>query len=258
MAGSQSTRGSGALAHERLRRAIVRLELPAGQRGLRAAARRALRPLQGGGAGGARAAARRGARAGRAAARPRRRAADAARRRRGLRAAPAARAAGRSAAPPGALEPAALERLRATVATPVDVEDAASIDRFLDGNRAVHVTVADAAGNRRLAALVERLLDDSERAIGVALRAGAAGARAARARRARGAARARSPPGDAAGRRADHARGDRALPRRAARDAGRLARGAGRRALTTVFDRGARPLPLKLVPFVQAGRRPRA
>ena len=39
----------------------------------------------------------------------------------------------------------------------------------------MHVAVAGAAGNRRLAGLVERLLDDSERAIGIALRAGAAG-----------------------------------------------------------------------------------
>jgi DNA-binding GntR family transcriptional regulator len=75
----------------------------------------------------------------------------------------------------GHVDEAAVERLRAAVAEPVDVEDDASIDRFLDSNRAVHVAVAHAAGNRRLAAVVERLLDDSERAIGVALRAGAAG-----------------------------------------------------------------------------------
>jgi DNA-binding GntR family transcriptional regulator len=168
------TRGSGALAHERLRRAIVRLELPPGsavseqQLGDRfdlskAAVRAALARLRAEGL---------------VLAEPRR----------GHVVAPitlrdvgevyalrllleppaAAGAAGR-------LEPAALERLRATVRTRVDVEDTASIDRFLDANRAVHVAVADAAGNRRLAGLVERLLDDSERAIGVALRAGAAG-----------------------------------------------------------------------------------
>ena len=39
----------------------------------------------------------------------------------------------------------------------------------------MHVSVARASGNGRLAAIVERLLDDSERAIGIALRAGAAG-----------------------------------------------------------------------------------
>ena len=168
------TRGSGAFAHERLRRAIVRLELPPGsavseqQLGDRfdlskAAVRAALARLRAEGL---------------VLAEPRR----------GHVVAPitlrdvgevyalrllleppaAAGAAGR-------LEPAALERLRATVRTRVDVEDTASIDRFLDANRAVHVAVADAAGNRRLAGLVERLLDDSERAIGVALRAGAAG-----------------------------------------------------------------------------------
>ncbi len=75
----------------------------------------------------------------------------------------------------GRLEPATVARLRSSVAAAVDVEDPASIDRFLDANRAVHVTVAAAAGNPRLAAIVERLLDDSERAIGNALRAGAAG-----------------------------------------------------------------------------------
>ena len=37
------------------------------------------------------------------------------------------------------------------------------------------MTVARASGNGRLGAIVERLLDDSERAIGIALRAGAAG-----------------------------------------------------------------------------------
>ncbi len=75
----------------------------------------------------------------------------------------------------GRLQPATVARLRKAVSAAVDVEDPASIDRFLDANRAVHVTVARAEGNRRLAAVVERLLDDSERAIGVALRAGAAG-----------------------------------------------------------------------------------
>jgi len=50
------------------------------------------------------------------------------------------------------------------------LDDADSIDGFLEANRAVHVTVAAASGNRRLEAIVDRLLDDSERAIGVALR----------------------------------------------------------------------------------------
>jgi DNA-binding GntR family transcriptional regulator len=80
-----------------------------------------------------------------------------------------------AAAAAGRLRPDALARLRAAVADAVDVDDPASIDRFLDANRDVHVSIARAAGNRRLAATIERLLDDSERAIGVALRAGAAG-----------------------------------------------------------------------------------
>src|SRR5215207_5704986 len=53
---------------------------------------------------------------------------------------------------------AAIARLRESVARSVHVvDDPASIDRFLDANRAVHVSVARAAGNRRLAAVVERL-----------------------------------------------------------------------------------------------------
>jgi DNA-binding GntR family transcriptional regulator len=80
-----------------------------------------------------------------------------------------------AAAAAGRLDPATVERLRRPLAAPIDVADAASVDRFLDSNRAVHVTVARASGNGRLAAIVERLLDDSERAIGIALRAGAAG-----------------------------------------------------------------------------------
>jgi DNA-binding GntR family transcriptional regulator len=80
-----------------------------------------------------------------------------------------------AAAAAGRLDAAAIARLRGAIANEVDIDDPASIDRFLDGNRAVHVTIARASGNARLAAVVERLLDDSERAIGVALRAGAAG-----------------------------------------------------------------------------------
>ena len=57
----------------------------------------------------------------------------------------------------------------------LDLDDPASVDRFMAANRAVHVTVAAAAGNGRAAAIVARLLDDSERARLVALRGGAAG-----------------------------------------------------------------------------------
>jgi DNA-binding GntR family transcriptional regulator len=50
-----------------------------------------------------------------------------------------------------------------------------SLEDFLAVNRDVHVTIAAAAGNTRLHTLVERLLDESERAIAVALRAGVPG-----------------------------------------------------------------------------------
>jgi DNA-binding GntR family transcriptional regulator len=67
-----------------------------------------------------------------------------------------------------------IERLRALTAPTLDLADAGSVERFMDANRAVHVAVAEAAGNRRAAALVTRLLDDSDRARLAALRAGAA------------------------------------------------------------------------------------
>ena len=53
--------------------------------------------------------------------------------------------------------------------------DPAALEDFLAVNRDIHVTVAAAAGNSRRRALVERLLDESERAIAVALRAGVPG-----------------------------------------------------------------------------------
>src|SRR3954454_2601610 len=58
-----------------------------------------------------------------------------------------------------------LRRLRRSIADPPDLGSAASVDRFLTGNRAVHVGVAAALGNRRLERLVSQLLDDSERVI---------------------------------------------------------------------------------------------
>jgi DNA-binding GntR family transcriptional regulator len=88
--------------------------------------------------------------------------------------------------PPGAeaaadaIDPATIARLRALVEPAVDYDDPASLERFMVANRAIHLAVAGAAGNRRAAQIVERLLDDSERARLVALQAGAArrGARA--------------------------------------------------------------------------------
>ena len=64
----------------------------------------------------------------------------------------------------------------------LDLDDPGSVDRFMAANRAVHVTVAEAAGNGRAAAIVARLFDDSERARLVALRGGAAAGRGLRAR----------------------------------------------------------------------------
>ena len=66
-----------------------------------------------------------------------------------------------------------LRRLRRAMADPPDLRRPASVDRFLTGNRAVHVGVAAASGNRRLERLVSQLLDDSERVILLAMRGGA-------------------------------------------------------------------------------------
>jgi DNA-binding GntR family transcriptional regulator len=62
-----------------------------------------------------------------------------------------------------------IARLQALAEPGVD-----DLDAFLSANRAIHLAIAEAAGNRRTARILERLLDDSERARLVALRAGAA------------------------------------------------------------------------------------
>jgi DNA-binding GntR family transcriptional regulator len=67
-----------------------------------------------------------------------------------------------------------LARLRALAEPAVDFDDDESVERFMAANRSIHLAIAEAAGNRRTAQIVERLLDDSERARRVALRAGAA------------------------------------------------------------------------------------
>jgi DNA-binding GntR family transcriptional regulator len=82
---------------------------------------------------------------------------------------------GSAAAATGHVDVDALDRLVDTIAIPVDLDDPAAVERFLVANRQVHVSIAEAAGNRRLATLVERLLDESERAIVVALHTGVAG-----------------------------------------------------------------------------------
>lgn len=79
-----------------------------------------------------------------------------------------------AAAAAGRIAPAELARLRALAEPVLDLEDPASVDRFMAANRAVHVAVTAAAGNRRAASIVARLLEDSERARLMALRYGAA------------------------------------------------------------------------------------
>jgi DNA-binding GntR family transcriptional regulator len=79
-----------------------------------------------------------------------------------------------AAAAAGRIEPSELTRLR-TLCEPVpDLDDDASTEHFLRANRAIHVSIAEAGGTRRSAAIVAQLLDDSERARLIALRAGAA------------------------------------------------------------------------------------
>jgi DNA-binding GntR family transcriptional regulator len=76
----------------------------------------------------------------------------------------------------GAMDDAEVARLQALADPEFDVADAKAVERFLAANRAVHLGIVTAAGNQRAAQIVARLLDDSERARILALRAGAAGA----------------------------------------------------------------------------------
>lgn len=79
-----------------------------------------------------------------------------------------------AAAAAGHMSAAEVTRLRILCEPIPDLDDDASAERFLVANRAIHVAIARAGGNRRAAAIVEQLLDDSERARLIALRAGAA------------------------------------------------------------------------------------
>ncbi len=79
-----------------------------------------------------------------------------------------------AAAAAGRLPADQLTRLRRLCQPVPDLEDAASAEHFLQANRTIHVAVAEASGNRRLASMVTQLLDGSERARLLALRAGAA------------------------------------------------------------------------------------
>jgi len=60
------------------------------------------------------------------------------------------------------------------------LSEAGELERFMAANTTVHLGIVRAAGNGRATRIVERLLDDSERARRVALQCGAAdgGARA--------------------------------------------------------------------------------
>ena len=74
----------------------------------------------------------------------------------------------------GRIPPEELATLQ-TLADPlVDSDDEDSVERFIAANRAIHLALVEAAGNARATQIVERLLDDSERARRVALRSGAA------------------------------------------------------------------------------------
>lgn len=72
------------------------------------------------------------------------------------------------------LSAGAVAGLAARVNT-LSVADVSTVEEFLAVNRDIHVTVAAAAGNSRQEALVQRLLDESERAIAVAFAAGVPG-----------------------------------------------------------------------------------
>jgi len=62
-----------------------------------------------------------------------------------------------------------LRQLRALVAVRYTYRDRASYSRFLRANRAFHVAVAEASGNRRLALFVGKLLEDMERILHLGL-----------------------------------------------------------------------------------------
>jgi DNA-binding GntR family transcriptional regulator len=162
----------GDAAHERIRRAIVRLEIPPGTaiseqqlvdayRLTKAAVRSALARLRNDGL--VEAAPRRGHVVAPVTLRDVREVYD-------LRVAIEPLAAERAA---GHLPEATLRRLRELTAEPLELERAASVDRFLTANRELHVGVAAAAGNSRLLRIVAQLVDDSERVILLAIRAGA-------------------------------------------------------------------------------------
>jgi DNA-binding GntR family transcriptional regulator len=75
---------------------------------------------------------------------------------------------------PAAAEAAAGRMERDEIARLRALAEAEDLDAFLSANHTIHLAIAEAAGNRRATRILARLLDDSERAQLVALRAGAA------------------------------------------------------------------------------------
>jgi DNA-binding GntR family transcriptional regulator len=75
---------------------------------------------------------------------------------------------------------AELQRLAGLTEPDTELDEADEFERFITANTTIHLGIVRAAGNGRTTQIVERLLDDSERARRVALRSGAAdgGARA--------------------------------------------------------------------------------
>ena len=78
------------------------------------------------------------------------------------------------------IDEAELQRLAALTGPDAGLSEAGELERFMAANTTIHLGIVRAAGNGRATRIVERLLDDSERARRVALQCGAAdgGARA--------------------------------------------------------------------------------
>jgi DNA-binding GntR family transcriptional regulator len=74
----------------------------------------------------------------------------------------------------GRIDADEVARLKVLADPPVEFDDPDSLERFVSANRTIHLAIVEAAGNRRTTQIVERLLDDSERARLLALRTGAA------------------------------------------------------------------------------------
>lgn len=73
----------------------------------------------------------------------------------------------------GRIDQTTLHALQAACDRPHELGSRASIDEFVAANRELHTRVAAAGGNRRLARTVTHLLDEAERAIYLAIAAGA-------------------------------------------------------------------------------------